>query len=207
VLGDPAPVLMRAADDADLLVVGNRGRCGFAGLLAGSVSVQLATHVPGPLVVVRGRAGTVIGPVVVGVDAVGPAGDALAIGFGQAARRGCALTVVHAYGVPAPPWTVGLPPLGYDAAAVRAELRRELTAQVAPWCEKYPDVPVDCKVSQGSPGQVLTSQSRQAQLVVVGTRNRGRAGAMLLGSVGLQLLHHAHCPVLIARVRQGTQGA
>ena len=96
--------------------------------------------------------------------------------------------------------------LGYDAAAVRAELRRELTAQVAPWCEKYPDVPVDCKVSQGSPGQVLTSQSRQAQLVVVGTRNRGRAGAMLLGSVGLQLLHHADYPVLIGRPRQETQG-
>jgi nucleotide-binding universal stress UspA family protein len=191
---------MRAAEDADLLVVGNRGRGGFAGLLAGSVSVQLATQAPGPLVVVRGRAGVVLGPVVVGVDLPSPAGDTIAIGFDQAARRGCALRVVHGHSVPAPPWTVGLPPLGYDAAVVRADLRRDLAAQVAPWREKYPDVPVDCTVSQGSPAQVLTSESRQAQLVVVGTRNRGRTGAMLLGSVGLQLLHHTDCPVLIARV-------
>lgn len=202
VLGEPGPMLVRASEAAELLVVGNRGRGGFAGLLAGSVSVRLATHAACPVVVVRGRAGTVIGPVVVGVDgagtADGAADDALAIGFEEASRRGCSLAAVHAYSVPAPPWTIGLPPLGYDAAAVRAELGRELAAQVGPWRDKYPDVPVDCLVSRGSPGLVLTSWSQQAQLVVVGTGNRG--GAMPLGSVGLQLLHHADCPVLIARV-------
>jgi len=55
VLGDPEPVLLRAAEQADLLVVGNRGRGGNACLLAGSVSVRLATHAPCPVAVVRGR--------------------------------------------------------------------------------------------------------------------------------------------------------
>ena len=51
--GHPAEILVEAAQDADLLVVGSRGHGGFAGLLLGSVSGQCAHHAPCPLVVVR----------------------------------------------------------------------------------------------------------------------------------------------------------
>jgi nucleotide-binding universal stress UspA family protein len=50
--GNAAEVLLRAADGADLLVVGSRGRGGFAGLLLGSVSQQCAQHAPCPVVIV-----------------------------------------------------------------------------------------------------------------------------------------------------------
>jgi len=54
--GSAGKVLVEAAEDAELLVIGSRGRGGFAGLLLGSVSGQCAQHAPCPVVIVRGGA-------------------------------------------------------------------------------------------------------------------------------------------------------
>ena len=49
----PVPALLDAAEHADLLVVGARGRGGFKGLLLGSVSRQVSEHSPCPVLIVR----------------------------------------------------------------------------------------------------------------------------------------------------------
>jgi len=53
VQGWPAEVLLAAAEDADLLVVGSRGRGGFTSALLGSVSQNCAHHATCPLLIIR----------------------------------------------------------------------------------------------------------------------------------------------------------
>jgi nucleotide-binding universal stress UspA family protein len=53
--GNPARVLLDAADGAALLVVGSRGHGGFTEALLGSVSQHCVHHARCPVVVVRGE--------------------------------------------------------------------------------------------------------------------------------------------------------
>ena len=51
--GQPAEVLVRASDTCDILVIGSRGRGGFAGLLLGSTSQSVLPYSAAPTMVVR----------------------------------------------------------------------------------------------------------------------------------------------------------
>jgi nucleotide-binding universal stress UspA family protein len=203
VRGYPARSLLKAAEDADLLVVGNRGRGGFQGLLSGSVSAQVATYAPGPVVVVRGRAdtatGSATGPIVVGVDGSHPSEVAVGAAVQEAAlRRRAVIEIVTTYPAPYP----GDPPATYDAGQLDADLRLQQQRLLTAARARHPDLPevlVEHQVVEGGPAAVLTGKSMQAQLVVVGARGHGGFEGLLLGSVGLELLQHADCPVLIAR--------
>ncbi|GAA1737324.1 universal stress protein [Luedemannella helvata] len=195
VLGSAASILSATALPDTLTVLGNRGRGGFASLLLGSVSQQVATHASGHVVVVRGRTDIAGGPVVVGVDNSPGSESALGVAFDVAAARGVPLVAVRAY-------TPGGPGAGPVIATYdyrHDDEYRAAAEQVDPWREKYPDVAAEIMAVAGHPAQVLTDAARTAQLVVVGTRGHGGVTGLLLGSVGLSLLHHADAPVLIAR--------
>jgi nucleotide-binding universal stress UspA family protein len=197
--GGAAHVLIEASGTAALLVVGNRGRGGFASLLAGSVSQQVSTHALCPVVVVRGRGDRATGPIVVGVDGSASAEHALGLAFEQAAARNRGVVAIRAFPSPVHAWGVGVPLAVYDDTELRAAGRRAVEDSVAGWHEKYPRVPAEARLADGHPIDVLVDASHDAQLVVVGTRGHGGFGGTLLGSVGLALVHHADCPVLVAR--------
>ena len=55
--GPAGPVLVGAAEGADLLVVGCRGHSGLTATVLGSVSQYCVHHAPCPVVIVRGKPG------------------------------------------------------------------------------------------------------------------------------------------------------
>lgn len=198
-LGHPVDILLRVAAHATLVVVGNRGLGGFTSLLLGSVGQGVALHAPCPVVVVRGRTAADRGPVAVGADASDSGSHAVGLAFEEAASRGSALLAVRTYQTLVPPWSPDLLPMLPQPAQQEAAERQALRELLVPWREKYPQVPVETLVARDDAGRLLTDVSLAAQLVVVGHRGRGSLAGTLLGSVGLRLLHHAGCPVMIAR--------
>ncbi|MGI5240128.1 universal stress protein [Dactylosporangium sp. CA-139066] len=125
-----------------------------------------------------------IAPIVVGVDGSAASRGAVRWAADEAARHGCALTVVHALGIPVP---FGL----YEQEATHAG---DAAALVHGW---EPAVKVETVVAVGEPSDVLREQSNRARLVVVGSRGLGGFAGLLLGSVGAHLSAHAACPVLV----------
>jgi nucleotide-binding universal stress UspA family protein len=199
VLGPPAEVLIEAGRDSALVVVGSKGHNGFAAALVGATSLQVATHAPCPVVVVRGRGDTAVGPVVVGVDGSTASHYALDLAFRQAAARECALIAVRTVHQSRPPFGKG-PVVAMDVYQELVEQARvELAQGVAAAAQDHPQVSADQMVVAGGAADALVELSRGAQLVVVGTRGHGGFAGLLLGSVGVHLVHHADCPVLIAR--------
>ena len=201
--GFPIPRLVDESRAAQLVVIGDRGLGGVAGLLLGSVAFALGAQGACPTVVVRGRIGAGDGPVVVGVDGSPVSEAALAFAFDAAAARRAPLLAVHVW------WDllldpVTLPALDWDALGRRQELA--LAERLAGWGEKYPDVEVQRLVARDHAARVLVEQSRRAQLVVVGSHGRGGASGLVLGSVSHAVLHRSDCPVVIVRPDSASAG-
>jgi nucleotide-binding universal stress UspA family protein len=56
---------------------------------------------------------------------------------------------------------------------------------------------VTVRAVNGFAAQELIEASRDADLLVVGSRGGGGFARMLLGSISDQVAHHAHCPVVV----------
>jgi nucleotide-binding universal stress UspA family protein len=196
--GAAAVELLESAAEAQMLVVGHRGLGGFSGLLLGSVGVTVTARAPCPVVVVRGD-----GPkgerIVVGVDGSPQSHLALVTAFGEAARRQAPMLVVHA-------WAMPLRAEGadgeYASELARGEHEgRQLAEREASQASAgFPDVVYEVTVGDRSAGAELVDATRDAQLVVVGSRGVGAFRGLLLGSTAHALLLHAACPVLVVRV-------
>jgi nucleotide-binding universal stress UspA family protein len=198
--GSAAGALIAAASPGDLVVVGSRGHSELAAAVIGSTCEQVAFHAVTSVVVVRGETGADDRPVVVGYDGSESARAVLETGFEWAAAHGCGLDVVRAFRPDMPAWPFDTaPPEAINARTLQAALTDDLAQRVRQLTEKYPNVAVKYSVTAGDAAQALVAASHAARLVIVGSRGHGGFVGLLLGSVGLRLLHHAHCPVLISR--------
>lgn len=196
VTGDAASRLIAASREASLLVLGNRGLGGFAGLLLGSVGLSAVSHASCPVVIVRGRPDPT-GPVLVGVD--GPQGSQHTIetGFAAARRLSTGVLALHCFVVP--PRHEATTSYRDHLVAAEEDARAIVDQELAGARARYPDVPVQVRLGDGPAARELVVASEVASLVVVGSRGSGGFAALALGTTSHALVHHADCPVMVSR--------
>ncbi|WP_030299807.1 universal stress protein [Streptomyces katrae] len=195
--------LLREAEGTDMLVLGSRGHGAIVGFLLGSYGQQVIAGATRPVVSVRawdGQVGQAAGgEVVVGQQGTPEDSDAvLGFAFQAAAARGAALRAVRAWSLPPVyAYSPGSLYLAEQAGGLEPFEKKALAEALAPWRERFPDVPVTEHVEIGSAGQVLLSAVSHTQLLVVGRRARRGPVGPRIGSVAHAALHHARCPVAV----------
>lgn len=145
--------------------------------------------------------------VVVGVDGSEEARRALRWAAATAIKTNRPLHIVHtwlwpAFRVPLGPVPGAAPSSGLRAAAERVlqTARREVEGS-------WPGIDLTTVLVYGEPAVVLVDMSRDAEIVVVGSRGLGGFSGLLLGSVGLHVSSRAHCPVVVVRGEERETGA
>jgi nucleotide-binding universal stress UspA family protein len=193
--GGAASALLEASSHGALLIVGNRGRGGFARLLVGSTSNQCATHAGVPTVVVPsdapiGRTDRLL----VGLDGSPNSLAALhwAMDF---ATPGMKIDVTWVWD--ASPLAVGADEFVFPDASETAEERFQHLIDTSTDGLDSRGIAIARHFVHGRPRSTLAAASEDVDLVVVGARGHGAVGAALLGSVSSWELHNVPRPVVI----------
>lgn len=195
--GRYVPALTDLSKEAQLIVVGCRGRTGQHRLL-GPVSTGLIHHAHCPVAVIHDEEAcspqSMRLPVVVGIDGSRASELAQEIAFDEASRRGVDLVALHVWSDADISTAYGI-----DSAVVQSAADKTLAKSLAGWQERYPEVAVQRVVEFERPVRHLLEQAEKAQLVVVGSHGRGGFAGMVLGSVSTAVVQQARVPVIVAR--------
>jgi nucleotide-binding universal stress UspA family protein len=137
--------------------------------------------------------------IIVGFDGSDHSRRALEWAIGEAAARRAPLTVLTVSQAVAGDWGV---PVAYPGD-------QDLTSQAREVAQKETDSAlghagpgsrppsVTVQAVKGLPAEALLQAAAGAHLLVVGARGAGGFRRLLLGSVSTQVIHHAHCPVVV----------
>ncbi|MCG0286001.1 universal stress protein [Streptomyces sp. PSAA01] len=184
---ETVPALLDAARDAEMLVLGSRGRGTPGGFLLGSTGRHVLAHGERPVIMVHADDRPLTADVTVGVRLRGASEETLRFAFDAAARRGGALRAVHAGA-----GTGTGAPEAEEAAAADA-----LDAALRPWREKYPGVPVAEALTSERPALGVMHTAPGSGLLVLGREETEPDPVPQLGSVIHAAVHHAPCPVAV----------
>ncbi|HEX4812585.1 MAG TPA: universal stress protein [Nonomuraea sp.] len=197
--GHVTATLIGESAAADSVVLGSRGRGGFAGMILGSVGMGVAGHAAAPVVIVRRTSVLEHGRVVAGDDGSEHSEAALDYAVEQARARGVPLHIVYAWQLPVfAPYAAAYMTLIEDAFD---QVTRTAAERLEGCIERNPDVRITGEQTPGHPVNLLIDAGRNADLVVVGSRGLGGFASAVLGSVSHALLHHLTCPVAVVRPR------
>lgn len=134
--------------------------------------------------------------ILVGVDGSSGSMEALRWAAEEAEAVGASLDVVMAWEPLNPEAWIPHDPPGTDRLALtRHAVRRVVSDALG----EHPRVPLEARAVEGAAAKVLVDESRDADLLVVGSRGHGGFAGILLGSVSLHCVTHAPCPVVVVR--------
>jgi nucleotide-binding universal stress UspA family protein len=137
--------------------------------------------------------------IIVGVDGSHGAHRALDWAMKQAAAKHAHLTVVTVHEVPVSGWTGNPIILGADVPELEKtrQAAQDMVAKATAQLGDTRPASVTVHAVNGFPAEELVNASRDADLVVVGSRGAGGFTRLLMGSVSNQVVHHTHCPVVV----------
>jgi nucleotide-binding universal stress UspA family protein len=195
--------LVELSKQAEMVVVGCRGRGEVARSLLGSVSSGVVHHAHCPVAVIHDEdpvaARRPQAPVLVGVDGSPTSELATAIAFDEASRRGVDLIALHAWSDMGPINFASVNWAPIEWRNIKDEEEEVLAERLSGWQEQYPDVVVHKVVVCDRPTMRLLEKADNAQLLVVGSHGRGGFPGMVLGSVSTTVVNSAQIPVIVAR--------
>ncbi|WP_460072851.1 universal stress protein [Streptomyces sp. YKOK-I1] len=211
--GPAVAALLKAADEAELMVLGSRGLSGFTGFLVGSVALGVVAKATCPVVLVRkdeeaadehlpagdGSASTDTGyeDVVLAVDLAEACDEVIEFAFEAARLRHARLRAVHAWQASGPV-SLGSGDIGLVKDTWQGEeWLGFLKAVLQVWRDKYPDVEVLATVVDEKPSTALVRAATGASLLVVGHRLAERPVGPRTGPVTHAAVHHVGCPVAV----------
>ena len=140
------------------------------------------------------------GTIVVGVDGSESSTRALHWAVEQAVAEHRPLTLVHTTHAVTPAFTdAAVVDEGAARSAIDSEAQKVLDAARLKVEWAAPDLEVHQVFDIADPRAVLLQLSEDAAMIVVGSRGRGHVKSLLLGSVSVAVVRHAHCPVVVVR--------
>ncbi|MFI6544236.1 universal stress protein [Streptomyces prunicolor] len=142
-------------------------------------------------------------PIVVGVDGSEPSLRAVDWAADEAAVRGVPLRLVYASLWERYEGTSLAADLAKPDEQVRAEDIVDNAARRAR--RRHPELDVRVEVLAEEPEYALVRESRDASMLVTGTRGRSGLAEALLGSVSLIVAGHAQCPMVVVRGNHDNQ--
>ena len=191
----PALALTVASRSAQLLVVGARGLGGFKELLLGSVSDQCIQYSHCPVVVVSEDPDERLeARIVVGIDGSFGSSQALRWALNEAKIRTAAVEAMYAWQYPPIGSYIVGPSKGFRASG------QEIVDGAIEFHDRWaPGVTFAAVAHLGAAVPALLDASRDADLLVVGSRGHGSFSDSLLGSVAHQCARHGRGAVVVTR--------
>ena len=192
--GDASRVLCKAAEEAELLVLGSRGLGGFKGLVLGSVSARCANASPCPIAIIPpgwSPSAEPKGTISVGVD--GSENSLAAVRWIDGwAPPEATIRVVSAWSYPV---AYTRAEIEFDDAALEAACEQTV-ATAAELVEHHTVEPRTIKLDARL---ALGAEANEADILVLGARGHSGFFRLLLGSVASSVIHHLTIPTILVR--------